>query len=65
MKQLVAACDAELGGVGGRKMLDVGCNDSSLLSVLTFKEHDTQVFGIELTGAADAREGGHKVIRVR
>ncbi len=61
MKQLVEACRSELGTVGDKKILDIGCNDGSLLSA--FRECGaTETFGIEPTGAAeDARARGHDV----
>ena len=61
MKQLVEACGAELGSVAGKKILDIGCNDGSLLSA--FRERGAnETFGIEPTGAAeDARARGHDV----
>jgi SAM-dependent methyltransferase len=61
MRELVESTVARLGGVGGKKVLDVGCNDGSLLSI--FAEKGARTFGVEPTGAwrdADAR--GHAVI---
>lgn len=61
MRQLVQACIDHTGDLAGKKVLDVGCNDGSLLSI--FKEHGAQTFGIEPTGAArDAVERGHIVL---
>jgi len=61
MRRLVAACVERYGDVSGKKVLDVGCNDGSLLSI--FAEHGAQTFGIEPTGAAaDASAAGHEVL---
>src|SRR5690606_2525959 len=46
--------------LSGRRVLDIGCNDGSLLSI--FREKGATTFGIEPTGAAeDARSAGHIV----
>ena len=62
MKQLVEACVAELGSLASKKIVDIGCNDGSLLSI--FGEAGAGgTFGIEPTGAAeDARGRGHEVV---
>jgi SAM-dependent methyltransferase len=61
MKDLVAACEVTLGNLSDKKVLDIGCNDGSLLSF--FAEKGAKTFGIEPTGAAaDAAERGHVVI---
>jgi SAM-dependent methyltransferase len=61
MRRLVAACVENYGDLRGKKILDVGCNDGSLLSI--FAEHGAQTFGIEPTGAAaDASAAGHQVL---
>lgn len=61
MKDLVAAAEATLGSLASKKVLDIGCNDGSLLSF--FAEKGGKTFGIEPTGAAaDALERGHTVI---
>jgi hypothetical protein len=60
MRALVAACVARYGDLSGKKILDVGCNDGSLLSM--FREYDAETYGIEPTGAAmDASASGHQV----
>lgn len=60
MRQLVEACQNQLGDLKGLKVLDVGCNDGSLLSI--FAEKGAITFGIEPTGAAaDAKAAGHEV----
>jgi hypothetical protein len=62
MRQLVAATITELGPLAGKKILDIGCNDGSLLSI--FRDSGaSRTFGIEPTGAAkDARDRGHEVV---
>lgn len=62
MRTLVEACAATLGSLAGRRVLDVGCNDGSLLSI--FAENGAAAtYGIEPTGAAeDARARGHVVL---
>ena len=61
MRRLVAACVEKYGDLSGKKVLDIGCNDGSLLSI--FAEHGAATFGIEPTGAAaDASAAGHKVL---
>jgi len=61
MRQLVAACEESLGNLHGAKVLDIGCNDGSLLSI--FRERGADTFGIEPTGAAsDAQAAGHRVL---
>lgn len=60
MRSLVAACAAKYGDISGNKVLDIGCNDGSLLSM--FAEYGAETYGIEPTGAAmDASASGHKV----
>jgi SAM-dependent methyltransferase len=62
MGQLVTACEELYGDLRGKKVLDIGCNDGSLLAI--FAEHGAETFGIEPTGAAeDARKRGHRVIQ--
>ena len=60
MRALAAACVAKYGDLSGKKVLDVGCNDGSLLSI--FREHGAETYGIEPTGAAmDASASGHHI----
>jgi len=61
MKALVEACEMTLGGLSSKTVLDIGCNDGSLLSF--FAEKGAKTAGIEPTDAAnDASERGHRVI---
>jgi D-mycarose 3-C-methyltransferase len=61
MKALVASAQQRLGSLAGKKVLDVGCNDGSLLDF--FREQQAVTYGIEPTDASrDALEKGHTVI---
>lgn len=61
MRELVDSVEAHHGSVKGKKVLDIGCNDGSLLSI--FKEKGALTFGIEPTGAyKEAQEAGHDVV---
>jgi SAM-dependent methyltransferase len=60
MSELVDACEAQLGSLHEKKVLDVGCNDGSLLGF--FKKKGAITIGIEPTGAIkDASSGGHSL----
>lgn len=60
MKGLVADCEKYLGSLKGKKVLDIGCNDGSLLDF--FKEKGAVTVGIEPTDAyLDAKAKGHQV----
>lgn len=62
MRELVERCQAHIGNLSGLSVLDVGCNDGSLLSI--FAEKGARTSGIEPTGAAaDAAQAGHRVYR--
>jgi SAM-dependent methyltransferase len=62
MRQLVEEVGARLGSLEGKKVIDIGCNDGSLLSF--FVEAGAKTFGIEPTDAAkEAAERGHVVIQ--
>lgn len=58
MKSLVEATFSRYKKVENLKVLDIGCNDGSLLDI--FKKHDAITIGIEPTDAfLDAKEKGH------
>jgi hypothetical protein len=62
MTELVSSCEQALGSLKKLKVLDIGCNDGSLLS--KFSERLSTTFGIEPTGAADeAAAKGHVVLK--
>jgi len=61
MRMLAEACEGLYGSLADKKVVDIGCNDGSLLSI--FAQRGAQTFGIEPTGAAaDAAAAGHSVI---
>ena len=61
MSSLVEACEARLGALSGQTVLDVGCNDGSLLDF--FAKKGAQTVGIEPTDAwLDARDHGHNLV---
>jgi SAM-dependent methyltransferase len=61
MRNLVDACAARYGDLRGKKVLDIGCNDGSLLSI--FAERGAETYGIEPTAAAlDAAISGHQIL---
>jgi len=58
MKGLVNSCSQRFGNLVDKKVLDIGCNDGSLLNY--FREQGATTIGIEPTGAClDAEEKGH------
>lgn len=60
MQGLVESCEKRFGPLRGKLVVDVGCNDGSLLGF--FREKGARTAGIEPTGAAaDARAKGHPV----
>jgi hypothetical protein len=62
MRSLVATCSERMGPLAGKIVLDIGCNDGSLLDF--FREAGATTAGIEPTGAAqDAAAKGHFVVR--
>lgn len=61
MRALVDSCEKNYGALLGKKVLDIGCNDGSLLSF--FKEKGAQTYGIEPTSAyKDALSNNHEVM---
>lgn len=60
MAGLVMSCVERYGSLAGKTVLDVGCNDGSLLDF--FRKEGAITIGIEPTGAyRDAEEKGHAV----
>lgn len=60
MENLVVACENNYGSLNGKTVLDIGCNDGSLLGI--FRKHGARVIGVEPTGAAkDAKAQGIEV----
>ena len=60
MADLVASCEQRYGSLKGKTVLDIGCNDGSLLDF--FRVAGAMTVGIEPTGAArDAEAKGHAI----
>jgi SAM-dependent methyltransferase len=60
MESLVDVCETQFGSLAGKNVVDIGCNDGSLLNF--FRARGAITIGIEPTGAArDARAKGHDV----
>lgn len=58
MAGLVDSCARRFGSLAGKTVLDIGCNDGSLLDF--FRKQGAKTIGIEPTGAcAEAKEKGH------
>lgn len=61
MQELVSSCERRVGGLAGLTILDIGCNDGSLLDF--FVQKGARTVGIEPTGAADdAKRKGHQIL---
>ena len=61
MSALVDACEKRLGSLQGKRVLDVGCNDASLLDF--FRRKGAVTVGIEPTGAwLDGLGKGHELV---
>lgn len=50
MKDLVESCEKRVGTLAGKVVLDIGCNDGSLLNY--FEDKGARTIGVEPTGAA-------------
>ncbi len=60
MQSLVDVCEKHINGLHNKKILDIGCNDGSLLDF--FKAKGSITIGVEPTDAyLDAKENGHHV----
>lgn len=60
MADLVESCERRFGALADKKVLDIGCNDGSLLDF--FRQKGATAIGIEPTGAClDAGKKGHFV----
>ena len=60
MKDLVLSSKKYFSEIKGKVVLDVGCNDGTLLTL--FKKQGCKTFGIEPTGAyIEAKKKGHKI----
>ncbi len=61
MCQIVKFCEKNYGNLIGKNVLDIGCNDGSLLSL--FSEKGAKTYGIEPTNSfKEAIKFGHEVI---
>lgn len=60
MKDLVSRCESTIGSLSGKMVLDVGCNDGSLLSF--FAARGARTFGVEPTNAALDASASHTVL---
>jgi SAM-dependent methyltransferase len=60
MSKLVNSIEDHIGNISGKRVLDIGCNDGSLLGF--FKKKGAITIGVEPTGAyIDALNSGHKI----
>ena len=60
MKDLVSRCESTIGSLTGKIVLDIGCNDGSLLSFFAAK--GARTFGVEPTNAALDASASHTVL---
>lgn len=60
MRDLTESCEHRYGILKGRKVLDIGCNDGSLLDL--FREKGAITIGVEPTGAAADADGKEHAI---
>ena len=61
MEDLVESCEINFGNLNNKLVLDIGCNDGSLLDF--FKQKNAKTIGVEPTDAyKDAKDKGHDVI---
>jgi len=58
MSELVNSCEERFGALSGKLVLDIGCNDGSLLNF--FEEKGCRTIGIDPTGAG--LESRHKTL---
>lgn len=61
MKDLVKKLKNKEGKLTGKKILDIGCNDGSLLNF--FKKENCKTYGIEPTNAAIEAKKNHNVVK--
>ena len=61
MKSLVTSIETSFGSLKNKKVLDIGCNDGSLLNI--FKDKGAITYGVEPTDAyLDAIGNGHTIV---
>jgi len=61
MRDFVTSCKKKLAGLTSKKVVDVGCNDGTLLNF--FRQHGALTHGIEPTDAyIEAAANGHKIL---
>ena len=62
MNELVFDCKKTIGNLKGKVILDIGCNDGSLLNI--FRKNKSFTIGVEPTNAyKDAQKRGHKIYK--